>query len=64
MARGCRVPPRRAGDETEEKGGMAFARGYVPRGFVVVADGPASAAEVGALRRSPQPFCVLVCWLV
>ena len=43
---------------------MAFARGYVLRGFVVVADGPASAAGVGGLCRSPQRSCVLVCWLV
>ena len=43
---------------------MAFARGYVFRGFVVLADGPASAAEVGGLCRPPQSSCVLVCWLV
>ena len=59
-ARGCRVPPRRAGGKIEENGGMAFARGYALRGFVVVADGPALAAGIGRLCRSPQPSCVSV----
>ena len=40
---------------------MTFARGFVLREIVVVADDPASAAEVGGLYRSPPKSCVLVC---